>query len=179
MAKNAHTWTLLLDSQSTTYVIVGFPLAVCSANCTHLPQTANYLGEHVPPEFQPEMPMFGAIVNTQESDRGNEPVTWNQFHTFANQMNMRFVAIEARFNSIEARFNEMDTRFIAIDARFNAIETRFNELDAKIIALRGEFLEFKEEMRLVPVKIAGWVAGAMIGSSGVIFGGFQLLRGLF
>ena len=104
----------------------------------------------MPPEFQPEMPMFGAIVNTQSSDRGNEPVTWNQFHTFANQMNARFVAIEARFN----------------------------ELDAKIIALRGEFLEFKEEMRLVPVKIAGWVAGAMIGSASVIFGGFQLLRGL-
>jgi len=172
MAKNAHTWTLLLDSQSTTCVIVGFSLAVCSANCTHLPQTANHQGEHVPPEFQPEIPIFGAIVNTHASDRGNEPVTWNQFHTFANQMDARFVAIEARFN-------EMDTRFIAIDARFNAIETRFNELDAKIIALRGEFLEFKEEMRLVPVKIAGWVAGAMIGSSGVIFGGFQLLRGLF
>ena len=89
-------------------------------------------------------------MNTQESDRGNEPVTWNQFHTFANQMNMRFVAVEARFN----------------------------ELDAKINQMRGEFVSFKEEMRLVPVKTAGWVAGAMIGSSGVIFGGFQLLRGL-
>ena len=115
--------------------------------------------------------MFGAIVNTHASDRGNEPVTWNQFHTFANQMDARFVAIEARFN-------EMDARFIAIEARFNEIDKRFTELDAKIIALRGELLEFKEEMRLVPVKIAGWVAGAMIGSSGVIFGGFQLLRGL-
>ena len=94
--------------------------------------------------------MFGAIVNTHASDRGNEPVTWNQFHTFANQMDARFVAIEARFN----------------------------ELDARIIALRGELLEFKEEMRLVPVKVAGWVAGAMIGSASVIFGGFQLLRGL-
>lgn len=94
--------------------------------------------------------MFGAIVNTHASDRGNEPVTWNQFHTFANQMDARFVAIEARFN----------------------------ELDARIIALRGELLEFKEEMRLVPLKIAGWVAGAMIGSASVIFGGFQLLRGL-
>ena len=115
--------------------------------------------------------MFGAIVNTQSSDRGNEPVTWNQFHTFANQMDARFVAIEARFN-------EMDARFIAIEARFNEIDKRFNELDAKINQLRGEFLEFKEEMRLVPVKIAGWVAGAMIGSASVIFGGFQLLRGL-
>ena len=103
------------------------------------------------------MPMFGAIVNTQESDRGNEPVTWNQFHTFANQM---------------------DARFVAVEARFNEIDKRFNELDAKINQLRGEFVSFKEEMRLVPVKIAGWVAGAMIGSSGVIFGGFQLLRGL-
>ena len=110
-------------------------------------------------------------MNTPASDRGNEPVTWNQFHTFANQMDARFVAIEARFN-------EMDTRFIAIEARFNEIDKRFNELDAKINQLRGEFLEFKEEMRLVPVKIAGWVAGAMIGSSGVIFGVFQLLRGL-
>ena len=125
----------------------------------------------MPPEFQPDIPMFGAIVNTHASDRGNEPVTWNQFHTFANQMDVRFLAIEARFN-------EMDSRFIAIEARFNEIDKRFNELDAKINQLRGEFLEFKEEMRLVPVKIAGWVAGAMIGSSGVIFGGFQLLRGL-
>jgi hypothetical protein len=125
----------------------------------------------VPPEFQPEMPMFGAIVNTQSSDRGNEPVTWNQFHTFANQMDARFVAIEARFIAI-------DKRFISIEARFNEMDKRFNELDAKINQLRGEFLEFKEEMRLVPVKIAGWVAGAMIGSSGVIFAGFQLLRGL-
>jgi hypothetical protein len=125
----------------------------------------------VPPEFQPEMPMFGAIVNTHASDRGNEPVTWNQFHTFANQMDARFVAIEARFIAI-------DKRFISIEARFNEIDKRFNELDAKINLLRGEFLEFKEEMRLVPVKIAGWVAGAMIGSSGVIFAGFQLLRGL-
>ncbi len=96
-------------------------------------------------------------MNTQSSDRGNEPVTWNQFHTFANQM---------------------DARFVAIEARFNEIFKRLNELDAKINQLRGEFLEFKEEMRLVPVKIAGWVAGAMIGSSGVVFGGFQLLRGL-
>ena len=96
-------------------------------------------------------------MNTHASDRGNEPVTWNQFHTFANQM---------------------DARFVAIEARFNEIDKRFTELDAKIIALRGEFLEFKEEMRLVPVKIAGWVAGAMIGSASVIFGGFQLLRGL-
>jgi hypothetical protein len=125
----------------------------------------------VPPEFQPEMPMFGAIVNTQSSDRGNEPVTWNQFHTFANQMDARFVAIEARFIAI-------DKRFISIEARFNEIDKRFNELDAKINQLRGEFLAFNEEMRLVPVKIAGWVAGAMIGSSGVIFAGFQLLRGL-
>ena len=115
--------------------------------------------------------MFGAIVNTQSSDRGNEPVTWNQFHTFANQMDARFVAIEARFN-------EMDARFVAIEARFNELDKRFNELDAKINRLRGEFLKFKEEMRLVPVKIAGWVAGAMIGSASVIFGGFQLLRGL-
>jgi len=115
--------------------------------------------------------MFGANVNTHASDRGNEPVTWNQFHTFANQMDARFVAIEARFIAI-------DKRFISIEARFNEIDKRFNELDAKINQLRGEFLAFKEEMRLVPVKIAGWVAGAMIGSSSVIFGGFQLLRGL-
>ena len=136
--------------------------------------------------------MFGAIVNTHASDRGNEPVTWNQFHTFANQMdtnfsivNSKFVSLErqileldARFIAIEARFNEMDARFIAIEARFNEFDKRFIELDARIIALRGEFISFKEEMRLIPVKIAGWVAGAMIGSASVFFGGFQLLRGL-
>jgi hypothetical protein len=86
--------------------------------------------------------------------------------------------MDARFVAIEARFIAIDKRFISIEARFNEIDKRFNELDAKINQLRGEFISFKEEMRLVPVKIAGWVAGAMIGSSGVIFAGFQLLRGL-
>lgn len=103
-------------------------------------------------------------MNTQASDRGNEPVTRNQFHTFAIQMDARFVAMDSRFVAIEARFNELDKRFV--------------ELDEKIVSLRSEFVSFKEEMRLVPVKIAGWVAGTMIGSSGVIFGGIQLLRGL-
>ena len=122
--------------------------------------------------------MFGAIVNTHASDRGNEPVTWNQFHTFANQMDTNFSIVNSKFVSLEQRILELDARFIAIEARFNKIDQRFIELDARITALRGEFLEFKEEMRLVPVKIAGWVAGAMIGSASVIFGGFQLLRGL-
>ena len=125
----------------------------------------------MPPEFQPDIPMFGAIVSTHVSDRGNEPVTWNQFHTFANQMDTNFSIVNSKFISLERRILELDARFISIEARFN-------ELDAKIIALRIELLEFKEEMRLVPVKIAGWVAGAMIGSASVIFGGFQLLRGL-
>ena len=122
--------------------------------------------------------MFGAIVNTHTSDRGNEPVTWNQFHTFANQMDTNFSIVNSKFISLERRILELDARFIAIEARFNKIDKRFIELDAKMIALRGDLLEFKEEMRLVPVKIAGWVAGAMIGSASVIFGGFQLLRGL-
>jgi chromosome segregation ATPase len=140
--------------------------------------------------------MFGAIVNTQESDRGNEPVTWNQFHTFANQMDTNFsivnsrihathreiLEVRAQFIQLDEKINRLDERInrleVRLDERINRLDERINGLDEKINQLRGEFISFKEEMRLVPVKIAGWVAGAMIGSSGVIFGGFQLLRGL-
>jgi len=150
----------------------------------------------VPPEFQPEMPMFGANVNTHASDRGNEPVTWNQFHTFANQMDTNFsivnsrihathreiLEVRAQFIQLDEKINRLDERInrleVRLDERINRLDERINGLDEKINQLRGEFISFKEEMRLVPVKIAGWVAGAMIGSSGVIFGGFQLLRGL-
>ena len=140
--------------------------------------------------------MFGAIVNTHASDRGNEPVTWNQFHTFANQMDTNFsivnsrihathreiLEVRAQFIQLDEKINRLDERInrleVRLDERINRLDERINGLDEKINQLRGEFLAFKEEMRLVPVKIAGWVAGAMIGSSGVIFGGFQLLRGL-
>jgi hypothetical protein len=150
----------------------------------------------VPPEFQPEIPIFGAIVNTHASDRGNEPVTWNQFHTFANQMDTNFsivnsrihathreiLEVRAQFIQLDEKINRLDERInrleVRLDERINRLDERINGVDEKINLLRGEFLEFKEEMRLVPVKIAGWVVGAMIGSSGVIFGGFQLLRGL-
>jgi len=147
--------------------------------------------------------MFGAIVNTHASDRGNEPVTWNQFHTFANQMDTnfsivnsrihathreilevraQFIQLDEKINRLDERINRLevrlDERINRLDERINGLDERINGLDEKINQLRGEFISFKEEMRLVPVKIAGWVAGAMIGSSGVIFGGFQLLRGL-
>lgn len=86
--------------------------------------------------------------------------------------------VRAQFIQLDEKFNRLDERINRLDERINKLDEKINELDAKINQLRGEFLEFKEEMRLVPVKIASWVAGAMIGSSGVIFGGFQLLRGL-
>ena len=154
--------------------------------------------------------MFGAIVNTHASDRGNEPVTWNQFHTFANQMDTNFSIVNSRIHAthreilevraqfiqldekinrlderinrlevrLDERINRLDERINGLDEKINGLDEKINGLDEKINQLRGEFLEFKEEMRLVPVKIAGWVAGAMIGSASVIFGGFQLLRGL-
>ena len=135
-------------------------------------------------------------MNTHASDRGNEPVTWNQFHIFANQMDTNFsivnsrihathreiLEVRAQFIQLDEKINRLDERInrleVRLDERINRLDERINGLDEKINQLRGEFISFKEEMRLVPVKIAGWVAGAMIGSSGVIFGGFQLLRGL-
>ena len=124
-------------------------------------------------------------MNTHASDRGNEPVTWNQFHTFANQMDTNFSIVNSRIHAthreileVRAQFIQLDEKFNRLDERINKLDEKINGVDEKINQLRGEFLAFKEEMRLVPVKIAGWVAGAMIGSSGVIFGGFQLLRGL-
>ncbi|MFM8816137.1 MAG: hypothetical protein ACKOE0_09045 [Actinomycetes bacterium] len=110
-------------------------------------------------------------MNTHASDRGNEPVTWKQFHTFANQMDTNFSIVNSRIHATHREILEVRAQFIQLDEKIN-------RLDEKINQLRGEFLEFKEEMRLVPVKIAGWIAGAMIGSASVIFGGFQVLRGL-
>jgi len=86
--------------------------------------------------------------------------------------------VRAQFIQLDEKFNRLDARINRLDERINKLDEKINGVDEKINQLRGEFLAFKEEMRLVPVKIAGWVVGAMIGSSGVIFGGFQLLRGL-
>jgi chromosome segregation ATPase len=83
--------------------------------------------------------------------------------------------LDEKINRLDERINRLEVR---LDERINRLDERINGLDEKINQLRGEFISFKEEMRLVPVKIAGWVAGAMIGSSGVVFGGIQLLRGL-
>jgi chromosome segregation ATPase len=93
-------------------------------------------------------------------------------------VNSRIHETHREILEVRAQLIQLDEKIIRFDQRINRLDDRINGLDEKINLLRGEFLEFKEEMRLVPVKIAGWVAGAMIGSSGVIFGGFQLLRGL-
>ena len=91
------------------------------------------------------------------------------------EVRAQFIQLDEKINRLDERINRLEVR---LDERINRLDERINGLDEKINQLRGEFISFKEEMRLVPVKIAGWVAGAMIGSSGVIFGGFQLLRGL-
>jgi uncharacterized coiled-coil DUF342 family protein len=93
-------------------------------------------------------------------------------------VNSRIHATHREILEVRAQFIQLDEKFNRLDERINKLDEKINGVDEKINQLRGEFLAFKEEMRLVPVKIAGWVAGAMIGSSGVIFGGFQLLRGL-
>jgi len=91
------------------------------------------------------------------------------------EVRAQFIQFDEKINRLDERINRLEVR---LDERINRLDERINGLDEKINQLRGEFISFKEEIRLVPVKIAGWVAGAMIGSSGVIFGGFQLLRGL-
>jgi len=94
------------------------------------------------------------------------------------EVRAQFIQLDEKINRLDERINRLDARINRLDERINKLDEKINGVDEKINQLRGEFLAFKEEMRLVPVKIAGWVAGAMIGSSGVIFGGFQLLRGL-
>jgi chromosome segregation ATPase len=96
-------------------------------------------------------------------------------HRETLEVRAQFIHLDEKINRLDERINRLEVR---LDERINRLDERINGLDEKINQLRGEFISFKEEMRLVPVKIAGWVAGAMIGSSGVIFGGFQLLRGL-
>ena len=96
----------------------------------------------------------------------------------STQPHREILEVRAQFIQLDEKFNRLDARINRLDERINKLDEKINGVDEKINQLRGEFLAFKEEMRLVPVKIAGWVAGAMIGSSGVIFGGFQLLRGL-
>jgi len=66
---------------------------------------------------------------------------------FNNAMETRFVAIDARFDAMEARFDArfvaMETRFDAIetrfDARFGAMETRFDAIDARFGAMDTKF----------------------------------------
>jgi chromosome segregation ATPase len=98
------------------------------------------------------------------------------------EVRAQFIQLDEKINRLDERINRLevrlDERINRLDERINGLDEKINGLDVKINLLRGEFLEFKEEMRLVPVKIAGWVAGAMIGSASVILGGFQLLRGL-
>lgn len=98
----------------------------------------------------------------------------HETHREILEVRAQFIQLDEKIIRLDQRINRLEER---LDQRINRLDDRINGLDEKINLLRGEFLEFKEEMRLVPVKIAGWVAGAMIGSSSVIFGGFQLLRG--
>ena len=86
----------------------------------------------MPPEFQPEIPIFGAIVNTHASDRGNEPVTWNQFHAFANQMDTNFSIVNSRIHATHREILEVRAQFIQLDEKINRLDERINRLEVRL-----------------------------------------------
>ena len=76
--------------------------------------------------------MFGAIVNTHASDRGNEPVTWNQFHTFANQMDTNFSIVNSRIHATHREILEVRAQFIQLDEKINRLDERINRLEVRL-----------------------------------------------
>src|SRR5690625_2637029 len=69
------------------------------------------------------------------------------------EMNRRFELVDERFEAIDARFekieNDMDARFMAVDARFEQMENRFEKIDKRFEKLKNDMDARRSEERRV------------------------------
>ena len=82
-----------------------------------------------------------------------------------NSVDARFEQIEIRFDSIDARFEQTDRRFDSIDARFEQVDTRFNRLEARLDArfdALDERLRFNKTLIVASLSAAASVASVFV-----------------
>lgn len=66
---------------------------------------------------------------------------------FEQRMNVRFDAMDARFDGVDSRLNAMDVRFDGIDKRLDYLERNQNDMQEQIAYLVGSFGKFADDMR--------------------------------
>ncbi len=68
-------------------------------------------------------------------------------------MNAKFESIDARFTSIDAKLESIDARFTSIDAKFESIDARFTSIDAKFDSVDARFTSIETELVSMDAKI--------------------------
>ncbi len=65
----------------------------------------------------------------------------------------RFTSIDAKLESIDAKFESIDARFTSIDAKFESIDARFTSIDAKFDSVDARFTSIETELVSMDAKI--------------------------
>ena len=64
----------------------------------------------------------------------------------------QFAAVDARFDTIDGRFTQIDQKFAAVDGRFDAIDQRFVAVDARFDAMDGRFTQIDQKFIAVDAR---------------------------
>lgn len=58
-------------------------------------------------------------------------------------MNAKFESIDARFTSIDAKLESIDARFTSIDAKFDSVDARFTSIETELVSMDAKITDLR------------------------------------
>ena len=94
----------------------------------------------------------------------------SEMTSMRSEIDVRFAAVDGRFDAVDGRFAAVNGRFDAVDGRFAAVNGRFDAVDGRFDSLQGhvtaEIAKAKDSMRV-------WAIATMLtmtfGMTGMMF----------
>lgn len=86
---------------------------------------------------------------------------------FQDNMNMKFEAVDRRFEIIDHRFEDMDRRFDSIDQKFKANDLRFSRIEQRLDGMDLRFDAIEHELGEVKSNVSVVRSQVVANSEGI------------
>jgi hypothetical protein len=90
------------------------------------------------------MDVANTVITTVVTIAVGGSVVWamrGKFAALERELDVRFGAVDRRFDAVDQRFEAVDRRFEGVDQRLDAVDRRFERIEASLDGLRSDLTQ--------------------------------------